>query len=155
LEFRSSADLRALSLTIFDRSFALTYALEIAALLVAIFSVAAGFAGQALLRQKEFALMQHLGQSSPQLMGRITYESGHLVPLAACWGTVLAILMSQVLIHRVNPQSFHWTMQTSLPITALVVLMLLILLFGLAAAVWASRRHLRPDQLGRALREDW
>ena len=155
LSFRTASDLRALSLTIFDRSFALTYALEVAALLVAIFSVATGFAGQALLRQKEFALMQHLGQSPVQLYQWISLESGMLLGLAACWGTALGLLMSQVLIHRVNPQSFHWTMQTSLPITALVVLMLLILLFGLAAAVWASRRHLRPDQLGRALREDW
>jgi putative ABC transport system permease protein len=155
LEFRSSADLRALSLTIFDRSFALTYALEIAALLVAIFSVAAGFAGQALLRQKEFALMQHLGQSSPQLMGWITYESGMLLALAACWGTVLGILMSQVLIHRVNPQSFHWTMQTSMPILAVSVLMLGIVLLGIVAAVWAAKRNLKADRLALSLREDW
>jgi len=155
LEFRSSADLRALSLTIFDRSFALTYALEIAALLVAIFSVAAGFAGQALLRQKEFALMQHLGQSSPQLVGWITYESGMLLALAACWGTVLGILMSQVLIHRVNPQSFHWTMQTSMPILAVSVLMLGIVLLGIVAAVWAAKRNLKADRLALSLREDW
>lgn len=155
LEFRSSADLRALSLTIFDRSFALTYALEIAALLVAIFSVAAGFAGQALLRQKEFALMQHLGQSSPQLMGWITYESGMLLALAACWGTVLGILMSQVLIHRVNPQSFHWTMQTSMPVVAVSVLMLGIVLLGIVAAVWAAKRNLKAERLALSLREDW
>lgn len=155
LEFRSSADLRALSLTIFDRSFAMTYALEIAALLVAIFSVAAGFAGQALLRQKEFALMQHLGQSSPQLMGWITYESGMLLALAACWGTVLGILMSQVLIHRVNPQSFHWTMQTSMPVVAVSVLMLGIVLLGIVAAVWAAKRNLKAERLALSLREDW
>lgn len=155
LQFRSSADLRALSLTIFDRSFALTYALEVAALLVAIFSVAAGFAGQALLRQKEFALMQHLGQSASQRTQWITYESGMLLALAACWGTGLGLLMSQVLIHRVNPQSFHWTMQTSIPVLALVVLMVSIVLLGIAAAVWASKRNLNADRLSLSLREDW
>jgi len=155
VEFRSSADLRALSLTIFDRSFALTYALEVAALLVALFSVAAGFAGQALLRQKEFALMQHLGQSASQLTEWITVESGLLLGLAACWGTVLGLLMSQVLIHRVNPQSFHWTMQTSIPIVALVVLVLGIVLLGIAAAVWASKKNLNAERLALSLREDW
>jgi len=155
LQFRSSADLRALSLTIFDRSFALTYALEVAALLVAIFSVAAGFAGQALLRQKEFALMQHLGQSASQRTQWITLESGMLLGLAACWGTVLGLLMSQVLIHRVNPQSFHWTMQTSVPVVALVLLMLCIVLLGIAAAVWASKRNLNAERLALSLREDW
>jgi putative ABC transport system permease protein len=155
LRFRSSTDLRALSLTIFDRSFALTYALEVAALLVALFSVAAGFAGQALLRQKEYALIYHLGQSTGQRIRWITVESGLLLALAAGWGTVLGLLMSQILIHRVNPQSFHWTMQTSLPTVAIFVLMLSIVLLGIVAAVWASHRNLKPDRLALSLREDW
>jgi putative ABC transport system permease protein len=155
LEFRSSTDLRALSLTIFDRSFAMTYALEVAALLVALFTVAAGFAGQALLRQKEFALVQQLGQSSSQLTQWISVESGLLLALAACWGTVLGLLMSQVLIHRVNPQSFHWTMETSLPAVAIVVLMLVTVLLGVLAAVWAAKRNLNPERLALSLREDW
>jgi putative ABC transport system permease protein len=155
LEFRSSSDLRALSLTIFDRSFAMTYALEVAALLVALFTVAAGFAGQALLRQKEFALVQQLGQSSSQLMQWISLESGLLLALAACWGTLLGLLMSQVLIHRVNPQSFHWTMETSLPAVAIVVLILVTVLLGMLAAVWAAKRNLNPERLAMSLREDW
>lgn len=155
LEFRSSTDLRALSLTIFDRSFAMTYALEVAALLVALFTVAAGFAGQALLRQKEFALVQQLGQSSSQLTAWISLESGLLLALATCWGTVLGLLMSQVLIHRVNPQSFHWTMETSLPAVAIVVLILVTVLLGILAAVWAAKRNLNPKRLALSLREDW
>ena len=155
IEFRSSTELRALSLTIFDRSFAMTYALEIAALLVALFTVAAGFAGQALLRQKEFALVQQLGQSATQLTQWMTYESGLLLALAACWGTVLGLLMSQVLIHRVNPQSFHWTMETSIPMVAIVVLILLTVLLGMIAAVWAAKRNLKADRLALSLREDW
>ena len=155
LEFRSSTDLRALSLTIFDRSFAMIYALEVAALLVALFTVAAGFAGQALLRQKEFALVQQLGQSSSQLTQWISFESGLLLALAACWGTLLGLLMSQVLIHRVNPQSFHWTMETSLPTVAIVVLILVTVLLGMLAAVWAAKRNLNAERLALSLREDW
>lgn len=155
LEFRSSSDLRALSLTIFDRSFAMTYALEVAALLVALFTVAAGFAGQALLRQKEFALVQQLGQSASQLTQWISLESGLLLALASCWGTVLGLLMSQILIHRVNPQSFHWTMETSLPTVAIVVLILVTVLLGMLAAVWAAKRNLNAERLALSLREDW
>ncbi len=155
LEFRSSSDLRALSLTIFDRSFAMTYALEVAALLVALFTVAAGFAGQALLRQKEFALVQQLGQSSSQLTKWISVESGLLLALASCWGTVLGLLMSQILIHRVNPQSFHWTMETSLPTVAIVVLTLVTVLLGILVAVWAAKRNLNAERLALSLREDW
>lgn len=154
-EFVNRSDLRALSLTIFDRSFALTYALEMAALLVALFAVATGFAGQALLRQKEYALVYYLGQSSVQRISWISAESGLLLGLAVVWGTTLGLLMSQILIHRVNPQSFHWTMDTSLPYLALLTLMLALVCSGIAAALWASKRNLKTANLITALREEW
>lgn len=154
-EFMNRSDLRALSLTIFDRSFALTYALEIAALLVALFAVATGFAGQALLREKEYALVYYLGQSSTQRIVWISTESGLLLGLAVIWGTLLGLIMSQILIHRVNPQSFHWTMDTSVPFFALITLMLALLGLGIAAALWASKRTLNPANLISALRAEW
>jgi putative ABC transport system permease protein len=154
-EFMNRTDLRALSLTIFDRSFALTYALEIAALLVALFAVATGFAGQALLREKEYALVCYLGQSSTQRIAWISSESGLLLSLAVIWGTLLGLIMSQILIHRVNPQSFHWTMDTSVPFFALITLMLALLGLGIAAALWASKRTLNPANLISALRAEW
>lgn len=154
-EFNNRTSLRALSLTIFDRSFALTYALEIAALLVALFAVATGFAGQALLRQKEYALIYYLGQSSAQRTAWISAESGLLLGLAVIWGTILGLLMSQILIHRVNPQSFHWTMDTSLPYLALITLMFALIGSGIAAALWASRHNLNRANLITALREEW
>jgi putative ABC transport system permease protein len=154
-EFTNRSDLRALSLTIFDRTFALTYALEIAALLVALFAIATGFAGQALLRQKEYALVYYLGQSNAQRTTWISAESGLLLGLAVVWGTLLGLLMSQILIHRVNPQSFHWTMDTSVPYFALFILMLALVGSGIAAALWASKRNLNSTRLITALREEW
>ena len=154
-EFTNRSDLRALSLTIFDRTFALTYALEIAALLVALFAIATGFAGQALLRQKEYALVYYLGQSNAQRTTWISAESGLLLGLAVVWGTLLGLLMSQILIHRVNPQSFHWTMDTSVPYFALFILMLALVGSGIAAALWASKSNLNPTRLITALREEW
>lgn len=154
-EFSNRSDLRALSLTIFDRSFALTYALEIAALVVALFAVATGFAGQALLRQKEYALVYYLGQSNTQRVAWISVESGLLLGLAVIWGTILGLLMSQILIHRVNPQSFHWTMDTSVPYLALLTLMIALVSSGIVAALWASMRNLNRANLITALREEW
>ena len=153
--FTNRSDLRAFSLTIFDRSFALTYALEIAALVVAIFAVATGFAGQALLREKEYALVFHLGQSSLQRAGWISAESGMLLALAVFWGTILGLLMSQILIHRVNPQSFHWSMDTSIPYFTLIALITVFVLSGIAAALWGSYRSLNRTTLITSLRQEW
>lgn len=151
----SVQDIRALSLRIFDRSFALTYALELAALVVAVFSVATGFAGQALIRSKEFALMAHLGQSRRQKRGVIAIESMALLGLGVAWGSVLGFAMSQVLIHRVNPQSFHWTMESVLPWTPMLWLAVAVIVIGAVSALWAAGRGLAPARLSLALREDW
>jgi putative ABC transport system permease protein len=155
MRIMSAQDIRALSLQIFDRSFALTYALELAALLVAVFSVATGFAGQALIRGKEFALMAHLGQSHRQRRGVITLESVALLGLGVAWGSLLGMAMSQVLIHRVNPQSFHWTMESVFPVAPLVLLAIAVVAIGAVAALWAAGRGLTPARLNLALREDW
>lgn len=155
MKIMSAQDIRALSLRIFDRSFALTYALELAALLVAVFSVATGFAGQALIRSKEFALMSHLGQSEGQRRGVIAIESLALLGLGVAWGCLLGFAMSQVLIHRVNPQSFHWTMDSVVPVAALGLLAGAVVLIGAVSALWAAGRGLAVRRLALALREDW
>lgn len=155
MKIMSAQEIRALSLKIFDRSFALTYALELAALLVAVFSVATGFAGQALIRSKEFALMSHLGQSPGQRRGVIAIESLALLGLGVAWGVALGFAMSQVLIHRINPQSFHWTMESVIPIFAVVALAAAVVLIGATSALWAAGRGLVARRLSLALREDW
>ena len=99
--------------------------------------------------------MYYLGHSSNQRIAWISSESGLLLSLAVIWGTLLGLIMSQILIHRVNPQSFHWTMDTSVPFFALITLMLALLCLGIAAALWASKRTLNPANLISALRAEW
>jgi putative ABC transport system permease protein len=151
----SAQSLRQLSLQIFDRSFALTYALELAALIVAVFAVASGLTAQVIVRRKEFALLAQMGQSLPQRMGLVAREALGLLLFAVVWGSLLGLAMSQILIHRVNPQSFHWTMETSVPSLMIFILGSAVVATGLAAAVWSSARLLQQRLLTPALKEDW
>ena len=57
LEFASAAEIRATSLRIFDRSFAVTYWLQAVAIGIGLFGVAASFSAQVLARRKEFGLL--------------------------------------------------------------------------------------------------
>ncbi|MEO7320327.1 MAG: FtsX-like permease family protein, partial [Nitrosospira sp.] len=54
LEFSEPGQIRALSLNIFDRSFAVTYLLEAVAIIIGLLGVAASFSAQTLARAKEF-----------------------------------------------------------------------------------------------------
>ncbi len=139
-EWRSSGALRARSLRIFDRSFAVTYALEAIAIAVALFGVASTWAAEGLARRREFATLQHLGLTRRQIAVSFAIEALLQIVIAVAWGTVVGFAIALVLIHRVNPQSFHWTMQLSLPGGLLAASAIALLALGTVAAVLAALR---------------
>ena len=154
LEWRSSKEIRDLSLTIFDRSFAVTYALEAAAIIVALIGVAASFGAQALSRQKEFAVLAHLGGSRQLIDRQLALEGGLLTLGGSIWGACIGLLMSLVLIHRVNPQSFYWTMDVTIHWTPIALGICLVSLCAALCAGWSGRRALSGGVL-HSVRQDW
>ena len=155
LQWVTSSDVKQLSLKIFDRSFAMTYALEAAALFVALFSVAAGVTGQLILRRREFGVLAHLGMSESDRWRLVSLEVGLLLLVAVVWASLLGGLISQILIHKVNPESFHWTMNTHLALDQWALISGLLLLIGVLTARWAARQGLDPRRLADSLRADW
>ncbi|HJV74590.1 MAG TPA: FtsX-like permease family protein, partial [Noviherbaspirillum sp.] len=68
LEFSEPGEIRAASLRIFDRSFAVTYLLEAVAILIGLFGIAATFSAQTLSRAKEFGMLRHIGMTRRQIL---------------------------------------------------------------------------------------
>jgi putative ABC transport system permease protein len=154
LEWRSAGEIRALSLRIFDRSFAVTYALEAIAILVGLFGVAAACAGEALARAREFGMLRHLGVTRRQIAAQLAIESALGVAVAVAWGGVIGAAIGLVLIERVNPQSFHWTMQVHWPLGLLVASGATLVAAAVVAALLAARSALGAGPLA-AVRQDW
>ena len=63
-------------------------------------------------------------------------------------------MIGLILIHRVNPQSFHWTMETRAPAGLIIASALLLTLCGAIAAALAVRSATGEGPL-RSLKEDW
>ena len=154
VEFRSAAELRAISLRIFDRSFAVTYALEAIAIVVGLFGVAATYAGEAIARAREFGMLRHLGLTRGGVVRTFALESALLILAGIGWGAAVGTLIALVLVHRVNPQSFHWTMDLAWPVPLLATSAAALLVFGVLTAVLASRSATGTGPV-RAVREDW
>lgn len=154
IEFASAREIRQLSLRIFDRSFALTYVLEAIAILVGLFGVAATYAGEALARRREFGMLRHLGVTRAGIARMFALESGLLIVTGVAWGAAAGALIAMVLIHRVNPQSFHWTMDVAWPWGLLAGSAGALIVLGVGAAVLASRSATGAAPV-RAVREDW
>ncbi len=154
LEFASAGQIRATSLRIFDRSFAVTYWLQAVAIAIGLFGVAASFAAQVLARRHEFGLLAHLGLTRRQILWIVAGEGAAWTLLGAMAGLGLGLAVSAVLVHVVNPQSFHWTMELSLPAARLAALCTAVVLAGTLTA-WLSGRAAAGRDAVLAVRQDW
>ena len=154
LELSSPSAIRALSLQIFDRSFAVTYLLEAIAIVIGLFGVAATFSAQTLARAREFGMLRHVGVTRGQILAILALEGGALTALGIATGFVLGLLISFVLVYIVNPQSFHWTMQLHLPWGLIATVASALLAASAATALLAGRQALSAGPI-RAVREDW
>jgi putative ABC transport system permease protein len=147
-------DIRAMSLKIFDRSFAVTYLLEAIAIAIGLSGVAATFSAQTLARSKEFGMLRHVGVTRRQVLRILAFEGGFLTVLGVGCGFALGLLISLILVFVVNPQSFHWTMQLHLPWLLLASVATVLVAASVLTAL-ASGRYALSGGPVRAVREDW
>lgn len=154
IEIREPGRIRALSLAAFDRTFAVTYLLQIAAMAIGLFGVSIGTSAQALARRREFGVLHHLGLSRSELRRMVAIEGGIVGALGAAAGILVGGAMSLVLIHVINRQSFHWTMEVHVPWAALGAAALLLAACAAITASLSMRAALGSDVV-RAVKEDW
>ena len=153
-EFAETGEIRQISLRIFDRSFAVTYVLEIAAIVIGLIGIAATYSSQAIARTREFGMLRHIGLTRRQILQMLAFEGALLTALAIAVGLVTGLVVSIVLIEVINPQSFNWTMDFNAPQGLIAVLMMALMVAAVATAVLAGRRAVSIDAV-RAVSEDW
>jgi putative ABC transport system permease protein len=154
VEFASVSAIRANSLRIFDRSFAVTYWLQAVAIGIGLFGIAASFSAQVLARRKEFGLLAHLGFTRSQILGVVAGEGMAWTAIGALAGLALGLAVALILVHVVNPQSFHWTMDLMVPWWRLALLCAAVLAAGTLTAWLAGRAAAGRDAV-LAVKEDW
>ena len=154
LEFASTQEIRTTSLRIFDRSFAVTYWLQAVAIAIGLFGVAASFSAQMLARRKEFGLLAHLGLTRRQILAVVAGEGAAWTVIGSIAGLALGLAVAVVLVHVVNPQSFHWTMDLLVPGGRLLALCAAVVVAGTATA-WIAGRAAAGRDAVMAVKEDW
>jgi putative ABC transport system permease protein len=154
VEFATTSEIRRASLALFDRSFAVTYWLQAVAIGIGLVGIAASFSAQVLARRKEFGLLAHLGLSRRDILTVVAAEGAVWTAAGALLGLALGLAVAVVLVEVVNPQSFRWTMDLSLPWARLALLAAAGLAAGTITA-WLAGRKAASRDLALAVREDW
>lgn len=154
LQVSYPGEIRAISLRIFDRTFAVTYLLEAVAVVIGLAGVAASFAALAAARRREFGMLRHLGLTRRQIGWMLAQEGALAAGVGVLVGLLAATGIGLVLIEVVNRQSFHWSMDISVPWVSLALFAGGLIALAALAAVLAARQAMRQDAV-QAVREDW
>ncbi len=154
IDIAPPGEIRELSLRIFDRSFAATYAMEAVAVLVGLFGLSSSLGAIVLARRREFGVLRHLGVTRAQVRAMLAAEGGLLALAGAAAGLLAGYAISLVLVHVVNRQSFNWSMEMHLPVAFLAALALLLVGLAVLTAIVSGREAMGSGPV-RAVREDW
>jgi putative ABC transport system permease protein len=154
LEVARPGEIREVSLAIFDRSFAVTYAMEAVAVLVGLFGLSSSLGAIVLARRREYGVLRHLGMTRREIGRMLMAEGSLLALLGALAGLALGGLISLVLIYVVNRQSFNWSMDLHLPFATLGALTAVLVALAALTARLSGREAMSMAPV-RAVKEDW
>jgi len=119
---RTNRTLRAESIRIFHQTFAVTYALEAIAVIIAVTGLGLALAGLLLERRNELATLRGLGATRRGIARASMWEGIGLALVGLAGGFILSFFLGWVLIHVINPQSFGWTLRYRVPWTGFAAL---------------------------------
>jgi putative ABC transport system permease protein len=109
---------------------------------------------QTVAREREFGMLRHLGLTRGQLTAMLATEGAFVGLTGGLAGIGLGLVLAEVLIHVINPQSFNWTMATRVPVGTLVGVAAALSGAAAATAVVAGRRATARGAV-QSVREDW
>jgi putative ABC transport system permease protein len=140
---RPNQALRDDALIVFDRTFAITGALQILATAVAFMGVLSALLSLLLERQRELGIMRAVGLTVRQLWRLVLLETGLMGIVAGLLAMPTGLTLSLILIYIINRRSFGWTLQMQVDaapfIQALAVAVIAALLAGIYPAVKMSK----------------
>ena len=143
----SDRDLRTEAIRIFDRTFAITYALEAVAVVVAVMGIAGAMLALVIDRRRELGLLRFLGASGGQIRKLILVEAGLLGLLANLMGLLLGYFLSLILVFVINKQSFGWTIRFHWPVAILLGALSVVYVATVLAGLYPARVAVKLNPL--------
>lgn len=140
---RPNQALRNEVLIVFDRTFAITAALQLLATIVAFIGVLSALLSLALEKQRELGILRSIGLTVRQLWGLIMLETGLMGSVAGFLALPTGYALAIILIYIINRRSFGWTLQLQVEPAPFLQAMLVAILAALIAGIYPAIRMSR------------
>jgi putative ABC transport system permease protein len=143
LYFITNHRIRSEALRIFESTFAITYALELIAIVVAMLGVAGTLLTLVLERRRELSLLRLTGADRRQVRRMVVIEAALIGAVSQGIGLTAGFALSAILIYVINVQSFGWTIQFHVPLAFLVQASIAVVLATAIAGIYPAHRAAR------------
>ena len=151
LVVRPNASLREETLVVFDRTFAITGALQLLATLVAFIGVLSALLSLQLEKQRELGVLRAVGLTVRQLWQMILLETGYMGAVAGLLAMPTGFVLSLILIFIINRRAFGWTLQMQVVPEPFIQALLVAVGAALIAGLYPARK-IGQMQTAEALR---
>jgi putative ABC transport system permease protein len=132
--------LRQEVLRIFDSTFAITYALEIIAVVVAMLGVGATLLTLVFERRHELSMLRLIGAARRQVQRVVVIEAALIGAASQAIGLLVGLALSAILVYVINVQSFGWTIQFRVPYAFLAQVSIAVVVATALAGLYPARR---------------
>ncbi|HJV34459.1 ABC transporter permease, partial [Geomonas sp.] len=149
----TNRELKKATMTIFDRTFAITGVLRMLTLVVAFVGILSALMAMQVERARELAVLRAVGLTPVQVWGVVCGETALIGLLAGVLSLPLGILEALILVFVVNLRSFGWTMQFRVDPAYLLEAILLSVVAALLAGLYPSATIARTSP-ALALKEE-
>jgi putative ABC transport system permease protein len=140
---RPNGALRHEALVIFDRTFAITGALQLLATVVAFIGVLSALLSLQLEKQREIGILRAVGLTGRQLWALVMAETGLMGTVAGLLAMPTGLVLSLILIYIINRRSFGWTLQMQVEAGPFLQALAVAVMAALLAGVYPAHRMSR------------
>jgi putative ABC transport system permease protein len=151
LNSTSAAEIHAASLTVFDRTFAITHVLRLITVAVAFTGVLGALLALQLERRRELSLLRALGFTQWQSAASVMAQTGAIGLAAGLFSMPLGLGVGAFLVHVINVRAFGWSLGLDVEPTTLLQALAVALVAALLAGIYPAMR-LRGAQPASGLR---
>lgn len=150
LEVQSNRELREGALEVFDRTFAITYALQILAVIVAFIGILSALLSLQLEHRREYGIMRANGMTPGQLRKFTLVQTGLMGLTSGILSIPIGMVLAVILIYVINVRSFGWSMEISPVPREFIQAMAVAIVASVAAGIypaWHLSRLITTDAI--------
>jgi putative ABC transport system permease protein len=140
LDIRPNRALREEVLVVFERTFAITGALQLLATVVAFIGVLSALLSLQLDKQRELGILRAVGLTARQLWSLVMLETGLMGAVAGLLSMPTGFVVALILIYIINRRAFGWTLLLQVEPAPFLQAFVVALIAALLAGIYPARR---------------